>query len=52
MTGLQVGRLLGVLATWVQGQQFQSPMLLGNKPPYATKASTIINYWTRSSKIL
>ena len=29
---------LGVLAVWVWGQQFQSPMFLGTQPPYATKA--------------
>ena len=32
------GGLLGVLAVWVWDQHFQSPMLLGTQPPYATKA--------------
>ena len=36
--------ILGVLAVWVWGQQFQLPMFLGTQPPYATKA-LIYNYY-------
>ena len=32
-----MGGLLGVLAAWVRGQQFQPPMFLGTQPPYAMK---------------
>ena len=42
MAGLQVGWLLSVLAVWVWGQQFQSPMFLGTIPPYETRA--LISY--------
>ena len=41
---LEVGQALAsVLAVWVWGQQFQSPMSLSTQPPFATKA-LILHY--------
>ena len=50
VAGLQVGRALGVLAVWVWGQQFQSPMFVGTQPPYAMKALNTYIYTSKKSK--
>ena len=41
--GCKEGGLLGVLAAWVWGQQFQPPMYLDNQPPYGMKTLTVKN---------